>query len=393
MKRENDGHDASNGMEIRNQTISGGTQQFSDKIVNIYNLRGSQKLLIVILLLLVLAGIVQGIQYVSQTRQQEQEISTLLATGKRQQDAKDFALAFTTFNQALTVAERKPEGLIAGLLKPLKNEKVRIGQAQAALAMAWLQDGRPGKKTFTEMVDPLLAVLGRAAERTSGSEKADILAHIGWGNFLKSRDQSGARINPEPDYRQALAIDGENTFAHLYLGHWIFWQGDNKDQGVMHLKRAIQSKRASTFAFQMSLAAVKNSRDNPLFLYFANEMQKSNVPLEARDQSSVRFIYSEALRSSERDPGLKKFRLLTETMPAQEHLALIKAMPYKKDHFYGRDLVWDECMAIFTELAGDKKAALAMWQDLAAHVRQSKDRWQTDAWMNQMAQRLEQEAK
>ena len=111
---------------------------------------------------------------------------------KLQQEARDYGSAWKSLDKA---AE-------------LRATDARVRAAQEDLAMAWLDDirGDQGPTPFSATVDMLVPVMSRGVVAAEGSRKADLLAHLGWADFLRWRD--GRReLDPSQRYRQALAVD------------------------------------------------------------------------------------------------------------------------------------------------------------------------------------------
>jgi hypothetical protein len=84
--------------------------------------------------------------------------------------------------------------------------------------MAWLRDSRPGPgRAFSDIVNPVLPVLERGLLTAADERKADLLAHLGWAEFPRSRE--GGTRNPEMRYREALQLADEESVRHANLGH------------------------------------------------------------------------------------------------------------------------------------------------------------------------------
>ena len=85
--------------------------------------------------------------------------------------------------------------------------------------MAWLDDirGDQGPAPFTATVDMLVPVMSRGAVAAEGPRKADLLAHLGWADFLRWRDgQRG--LEPAARYRQAMAVDAPKRVRPCHAG-------------------------------------------------------------------------------------------------------------------------------------------------------------------------------
>jgi hypothetical protein len=87
----------------------------------------------------------------------------------------------------------------------------RVEQAQEDAAMLRLENIRiSGDQTFASVTEELEPVLIRgAASAISPQRQADLLAHLGWSYFLRSRE-SGSGPNTETAYREALQKDPPN---------------------------------------------------------------------------------------------------------------------------------------------------------------------------------------
>ena len=111
----------------------------------------------------------------------------------------EHAAAWEKIEQARAHVAGNPLGRL--LQRPLTQ---RVTSEQVDIAIAWLDDMRLREgQCFTDVVSHLLPALDEAIAATEGERKADLLAHRGWADFLRSRD-SGQQFAPESYYRQAL---------------------------------------------------------------------------------------------------------------------------------------------------------------------------------------------
>jgi hypothetical protein len=90
------------------------------------------------------------------------------------------------------------------------------------MRMRWLRSVsvQVGKLTFTDVVNRVLPVLAEGSASASGQHAADLLAHMGWADFLRIRE-GATGLDPETYYRKALAQEPSNVFAHAMWGHRI----------------------------------------------------------------------------------------------------------------------------------------------------------------------------
>jgi tetratricopeptide (TPR) repeat protein len=307
-------------------------------------------------ILSLILGLYQVTQLVSDVRERQRHIAELYAIGKEQQRDGDYQSAWTSFEQALKSADEG--GQIAKLTGQLDAERRQLREAQEDLAMVWLRNIIPAEgQKFSDIVEKLLPVLARGVSNASGVRKADLLAHIGWAYFLKERDGPG-KMDPEQQYRLALAIDPSNPYAHAHWGHWIIWKRGNLEDATRHFSAAVASGRALPYVRRIQLAALGNFSSETtegVFLRVVNDMRKNNEKIDTRTRSDVYSIYYFALSSGE------DFQRLTAVVPATEQIAMIRALFYDADFDSSRIPSREAFLAILQEAAGHRGEALKTW--------------------------------
>ena len=310
----------------------------------------------------------QAIQLVSDGRERQRQIAELHSVASLQQEAGDYRAAFASFERALEVAE--PSGQLAKLTGQLSEQRRQLREAQEDLAMAWLENLQVNAskgETFSDVVGKLDPVLNTGIASSSGDRKADLLAHAGWANFLKSRDGE-RRLDPDQQYRQALEIDSRNPYAHSYRAHWMLWTrraaalGDARE----HFSAALASGRVTDHVRRIQLSALKNlsSDGEAEFLAAVNDMRAKNETIEPQTRSDLFAMYSFSC-SLRHDPDrLARWSLV---VPVAEQLATFQAL------FFGADQVGpdqyprpgaDACLAHLLEGAGQPEKALPVWMAL-----------------------------
>lgn len=262
-------------------------------------------------------GLHQITQLVSDFRERQRHSAELYKLGKLQQGAADYEGAWVTFEQALKTAESG--GQLAKLTGQLSEDRRGLRKAQEDLAMEWLENVHVRAsegQTFSDVVDKLAPVVNRGAASASGARKADLLAHVGWVNFLKSRD-GALKLDIDGKYREALQLDADNPFAHAMWGHWLIVNGNHLAEAQQHFAAALKSGRERKFVRGLQLAALQwvGADENQIELIrVCNEMRKENDLLPEATRSR---IFS-SIYSTNRDTVLAK---LDEILPADEHLA------------------------------------------------------------------------
>lgn len=143
---------------------------------------------------------------------------------------------------------------------------VALNIAREDCAMAWLRWGRrnPGESSFALMVAPLRPVLAQAlVAGASGQRAADLRAHLGWADRLLWIDDRDPSIDPTPHFRQALALDAHNVYAHAM---WAFWllarqpgQSVPSALALQHFEQAQKSGRHLAFVRALQLGSLVTS--------------------------------------------------------------------------------------------------------------------------------------
>jgi hypothetical protein len=118
-----------------------------------------------------------------------------------------------------------------------------VVHAQEDLAMEWLRKIRvPEGQTFTSIVDKVSPLLTRGVVESQGARKADLLAHLGWGDYLRFRENQ-RQLHPDSYFEDALKEDSSNVFAHTFKASWIIWNRGSLKEASAHFRSALDSKR------------------------------------------------------------------------------------------------------------------------------------------------------
>ena len=179
-----------------------------------------------------------------------------------------------------------------------------VHENEAKLAMTWLDNARytEGKGSFSAIVDKVLPALSRCSVSPNKAHAADCFAHMGWGDFLKSREGQGG-VEPEQFYQRALALDPENPYAHAMWGHWLIVNGNHIAEAQQHFAAALKSGRERKFVRELQLAALQwvGADENQVELIrVCNEMRKENdsLPEAARSRLLSRVYFGNRERFS-----------------------------------------------------------------------------------------------
>jgi hypothetical protein len=316
---------------------------------------------VVVGLAVLIAGLDQASNVFADIRNREREVGELQALADRQQRDGDYPAAWTSLERASATAARG--SYLVHLARPTAPAQRAIRIAQEDLAMHWLERATAsGGQTFAAVVDPLVPMVADGARTATGRRKADLLAHIGWAQFLKSRD--GIReADPESFYRQALAIDATNPYAHVHWGHWLAWNRRPLAEAIAQFDAALASGRARAYVRQIQLASLQlgaTPAHDTAYVSAVADMIRNREPVDAAVRDAVFGIYGRAFDDDAR------FAQLIANVPPAAQIALVRALFFSVDFDAASAPLRNACLARLQAAAGDGAAALATWRSIAA---------------------------
>ena len=103
-----------------------------------------------------------------------------------------------------------------------------VFEAQEKLAMEWLRKAifmrRADKAYLDALVERTLPMLSRGAAEAKGARLADILAHMGWSDYLLDRAGRQGKPHSMEYYERALAADPRNAYARAFHAYEVLWR-------------------------------------------------------------------------------------------------------------------------------------------------------------------------
>lgn len=276
---------------------------------------------------------------------------SLVQEAKLQHGAGDYSAAWDRYANALAACPGSDE----------------IAQRQERVAMDWLENIRvtQGKETFSNIANKVQPVLSRAALAADNRRAADALAHLGWGDFLRTRE--GHRgLDPARYYQQAVQRDADNAYAHAFWGHYLMVTAGDAAQAKMHFAKALASSEQRSFVRGLQISALRWRRQPELdyeVVRIANDMRAHGeaMPGISGDSdhlvSELWTIYHAALvRGNDRETFL-------EILPAKDLLGTVLWLFPKYDNSSNR-YAYLFMLAQLQERNGDRADALANYQSL-----------------------------
>jgi hypothetical protein len=313
-------------------------------------------------------GANQAAKVFGEAGERRRQVAELQRVASEQRKSADYPAAWASLNEASKAADAG--SYLANVVGRLDEQRIGVRTAQEDLAMAWLRDVHvPGGSKFSDVVDPLAAVVTRGIVTATGVRRADLLAHLGWAYFLKSRDGSTSG-KPEESYKQALDIDPANPFAHANWGHWIIWMRGSAEAANGHFAAAIASGRERSYVRRLQLAAFRlyGSTDTESgLLRTVDDMRRNNEPIDASTVRDVFYTYYSAFNSDE------QLRRVLGVLPPKEHIATIRALFFGADFDHARIPMRDALIALLQEDAGLPDESIATWRAVRAELRPGSD--------------------
>lgn len=312
-------------------------------------------------------GLQQLVESVSALRQRDRQTRELLKTSQMQEEAHDYAAAWASVAEA----------------DRLTNGRREVRAAQESLAMNWLENARlgPDQQGFSDIVGKVAPVLDRAASTAQGARKADFLAHLGWAEFLRSRDGVSA-LAPDHYYEQALNLDSHNVYAHAMLGHWILWHGEKVADAREQFSLALAGGSKHDYVRAMQLSGYENLHNEEgdmELVRVVNEMRVQDEPVDPHTRAALWTIYSLYF-----DSGQVKRQQLLAAVPPADQLATFRSLFDVSDFDASKSVSREFYRAILQEAAGQPAPAL---QTLLA-VRSKLTRDRDPAMRNEIEQSI-----
>jgi len=246
------------------------------------------------------------------------DVPNLVQQAELQQSAGDYVAAWDRYGAALATC-------------PGSGAATR-GREQ--LAMEWLDNIRVthGRDTFTDIANRVQPALSSAAVSKDNHLAADALAHLGWADFLRSRDGAGG-LDPVHYYQSAVQRDPQNPYAHAMWGHYILQSGGSLAQANEHFNQALASPRARPYVRRMQIAALLWRREPSLeneVVRTANDMRVHGESFAGNSRDEwVRWriwdIYRDRLINGHDKQGL------LDALPAQAHVTTFRWLFPKHD--------------------------------------------------------------
>jgi tetratricopeptide (TPR) repeat protein len=297
-------------------------------------------------ILSLIAG-VRGLSKVYSDRvETRRKVEALLASEQIQAQGHDYRSAWQTLEQA---AQADP-----------KSAAVR--DAQETLAMDWLENIRVGEnERFSDIAAKLDPVLTRGVAAKKGPRQADLLAHLGWSYFLRSRE-GAAGLDPAATYAEATKKDPNNPYAQAMWGHWILWNHGDAAEASRHFAAALSSNRERGYVRGLELSALlnlHNEQGDEEIVRVVNGIRKEQGSVDPEMKHQIFNLYDFEVLAS--NGGNARF---LNAVPAAEHVATFRWLFDSLDPNGSEGLRRTSYLSVLEEAAGQRTEALAGFESV-----------------------------
>lgn len=300
-------------------------------------------------------------------RERERQAAKLEKQSQLKAESGDYANAWKLLEQANAIAPGSSA----------------VSEAQERLAMKLLRDAgvnyfRGNRSYFEELVNRTLPVLSRGTSVAKGERLANLLAHMGWAEYLRERAGTGG-LQPAQHYRHALEVDPGNVYGHAMWGFEILRKRGSAAaiaEAKQHFTTALESRREREYLRWLQVSALLQTYTNVWIEDPEREKEAIRVANEMRINGETRpkgwgpgsfkgklwSIYHFDVIAGDRLPPL------LAALPPAEHLSLFRWLFPEDDLPEG-----DGAPSLFNflfvlaqlqEQGGDRAGALASYRRL-----------------------------
>jgi hypothetical protein len=300
----------------------------------------------------------QGTGVVQDFRIHHKEFREAMQAGEQAENRQDYRAAFDSFKHATD-------------LDPI-DRKAQDRQTEAA--MLWLEDLDPipdtsiaddpaEDRSVVDVANLALPVFDKALARARGPAAADILAHVGWANFLRYREGVREGVTVDENFRLALEKDPANAYAHAMLGFWILWHGGDLKAAEQQFSAALATGRKKGYVRDLQLAGLvhrHNDETDADELRVANEMRQGNEPISDRQCHDV---LDDTI--GDRLDEHKRLAAILSVLPAKDMQATFDWLNAGKITSTDEKQAYSPFIAAnLLEIAGDRAGALTIYRGL-----------------------------
>jgi tetratricopeptide (TPR) repeat protein len=285
--------------------------------------------------------------------EQKHTVNELAQAARLLEQAHNYYYAWDLTEQALALDPNSP----------------KLRRYQMELAMQWLRNTRGIQKlSYSTMADTVTPVLYRALNSLENETAATVFAHIGFAQYLKSRD-TAVLTDIDALFKRALELDGSNTYANVFRGFWLIFttKSEHYQEAIQHFETASNDKHQQAWVREWYLYALNLLVDTSDPTILADSGKRMLV-LANDSRINNQMLYGWRLRSNiVRHFGA--FRTvspyveeLLDTLPPQQTIATLNWLI--KDLQTSKTLGAQYALARLNEKTGNSQQALTIYETL-----------------------------
>ena len=229
-----------------------------------------------------------------------------------------------------------------------------VQRAREQCGMRWLREirVRVGEQTFADIVKRVQPVLVAGLPSATGQRAADLLAHLGWADYLLTREGATAG-DPAAQFERAIKTEPDNVYAHAMLARHLWWFRERDAQARKHFERAVASGRDREFVRALQFGgSLSRAELVPYAVIVANDMRLAGETMTDALRSR---LWSTAYRSylfsiDDRSSFLA-------ILPPDQHLATFDWLFPRSTLRSGEMPVWRYAHAVLLANAGQPAKA------------------------------------
>jgi tetratricopeptide (TPR) repeat protein len=292
---------------------------------------------------------------------QGRQSHTLLATAQRQEELGEYSAAMDTLAEILKATPSDTQAL----------------HTQLDVAMLWIEEIRTPRHNVDDVApqartifDRLTPILEGGLSTAKGYRAADVVAHLGWLNFLRENITGQGGIT-ESHLREALRIDPENVYANAMIGEWLLLPPANLEEAKTHFATALKSGKAKSFVRGCQLEGMIYNEEPGVraeLIRVANQMRKDNDPISSDDKGRIHSYFSTTIGT---DAELRE--VVSAASPDEVWATYEWVSPPAAEASDFNKMEARFIQANIDELSGKREDALQIYRSLDQELKQRKD--------------------
>ena len=244
-----------------------------------------------------------------------------------------------------------------------------VQRAREQCGMRWLREirVRVGEQTFADIVKRVQPALVAGLPGATGQRAADLFAHLGWADYLLTREGAIAG-DPAAQFQRSIKEEPDNVYAHAMWAQHLWWFPDRDAEARQHFERAVASGREREFVRSMQFGgSLSRAKLVPYAVIVANDMRLAGEtitdPVRNRLWSAAYQPYLFAIEDRSNFLGI---------LPPETHLATFDWL-FPRSAMRSDDIrVWRYAHAVLLANAGQTAKARSELEALLGELNADK---------------------